>query len=105
MAKITVHNPGDTQVWECDDPNLSVLDVALDRGFPMEHECCGAARCSTCRIHVESGAEHLSDMEEDELDMLDKEGLEDPYRLGCQTRLKMTGDVVITIEKLDPHAH
>ncbi|MCA9773326.1 MAG: (2Fe-2S)-binding protein [Myxococcales bacterium] len=103
MVKITVNSPAGTQVWETDDPEKSLLDLAFDHHFPMEHECCAAARCSTCRVYVEQGTEHLSDMEEDEADMLDAGGLADPYRLGCQARPTLTGDLVITVEKLDPH--
>jgi ferredoxin len=43
------------------EPDLSLLQAALDAGVPIAHACGGAARCSTCRLVVEDGIDHLSE--------------------------------------------
>ena len=43
----------------------SLLDASLRAKLPHTHVCGGTARCSTCRVHVLAGAEHLSPPGED----------------------------------------
>ena len=46
----------------------SVLDVALNLGFHLEHACGGSCACTTCHVVVKSGDANLSPMDEDEAD-------------------------------------
>lgn len=78
----------------------SILDVAMKFGVGLDHACGGVCACSTCHVHVKQGAEHLTDVDDEtrEYDMLDQamdQTLES--RLGCQAKLKGTGDVVVEI--------
>ncbi len=76
--------------------NVTLLDAAKELGFPLTHDCGGNASCTTCRVEVQSGAEHLSEIEFDEQDLLDREALSEPWhRLGCQARV--LGDVVVRV--------
>ncbi len=76
--------------------NLSVLEAAEMLGFPMEHDCGGNASCSTCRVEVMVGGEHLSEIDFEEQDLLDREALTEPYhRLSCQA--KILGDVMVQV--------
>jgi len=76
--------------------NLSLLEAAERLGFPLNHDCGGNASCTTCRVEVQSGQEHLSEIDFDEQDLLDREALSEPWhRLGCQARLR--GDVVVRV--------
>lgn len=76
--------------------NVSVLEAAELLGFPLEHECGGNASCSTCRVEVMVGGEHLSEIDFDEQDLLDREALTEPYhRLSCQA--KIFGDVMVQV--------
>ena len=80
---------------------LSLLEVAEQLGFPLNHDCGGNASCTTCRVDVIAGEENLSDIDFDEQDLLDREALTEPYhRLGCQARV--LGDVIVQVpeEKL-----
>lgn len=71
----------------------SLLDIALNHGLQLEHACGGSCACTTCHVIIRQGAEHLSDMEEDEADRLDTAwDLTTHSRLGCQA--VVTGDVV-----------
>jgi 2Fe-2S ferredoxin len=70
----------------------SLLDVALNRGVPIEHACGGNCACTTCHVIVRSGAENLSELEEAEADRLDAAWEVTPQsRLACQAVVK--GDV------------
>ena len=65
-------------------------------GFRLNHDCGGNASCTTCRVEVQMGHEHLSEIDFDEQDLLDREALTEPWhRLGCQARV--LGDVVVRV--------
>lgn len=74
----------------------SVLDLALNKGFHLEHACGGSCACTTCHVVVKSGDSNLSEMSEEEADRLDMAAdLTLHSRLGCQAVI--TGDVVLEI--------
>jgi 2Fe-2S ferredoxin len=74
----------------------SLLEAAEDLGFALNHDCGGNASCTTCRVEVHKGEEHLSEIDFDEQDLLDREALSDRWhRLGCQARV--LGDVVVRV--------
>jgi len=76
--------------------NTTLLDAAKALGFPLNHDCGGNASCTTCRVEVQQGAEHLSEIDFEEQDLLDREALSEPWhRLGCQA--KVLGDVVVKV--------
>ena len=78
----------------------SILDVALAHGIPIDHACGGVCACSTCHIHVVSGAEHLTPMDDAccESDMLDlARDVTLASRLACQAVLLGTGDVSVEV--------
>ena len=71
----------------------SLLDVAINKGVFLEHACGGNCACTTCHVIIRKGAEHLSEMQDDEADRLGTAwGLTARSRLGCQAVI--TGDVV-----------
>lgn len=74
----------------------SILDLALNKGFHLDHACGGSCACTTCHVIVLEGQENLSEPEDDELDRLDMAaGLTLRSRLGCQAVIK--GDVTVEI--------
>jgi adenylate cyclase len=75
------------------DPDLSLLQTALDAGVPFAHACGGAARCSTCRVMVEEGSANLSAPTEAEARIASKLHFPAELRLACQTRAQ--GDTVV----------
>ena len=76
--------------------NTTLRDAAKELGFPLNHDCGGNASCTTCRVEVQQGAEHLSEIDFEEQDLLDREALSEPWhRLGCQA--KVLGDVVVRV--------
>ena len=74
----------------------SLLDVAMNNGFHLEHACGGSCACTTCHVVVKSGADNLSEPEDDELDRVELAAdFQINSRLGCQAVVK--GDVVVEI--------
>lgn len=76
--------------------NVTLLEAAERLGFPLTHDCGGNASCTTCRVEVKTGGEHLSEIDFEEQDLLDREALSESWhRLGCQARV--LGDVVVRV--------
>lgn len=71
----------------------TILDVTLRAGVQHTHVCGGRARCSTCRVHVVEGVEHLEPRTAEEQKLSETLNLPDDIRLACQTRTN--GDIAI----------
>lgn len=79
--------------------NESALSAARRAGLAFTSACGGQARCSTCRVHVESGLENCKPRTEKEVLMADRLALTPSLRLGCQ--LQLSGDATIRRLALD----
>ena len=76
----------------------SILDVALNFGFHLEHACGGNCACTTCHVVVKKGKELLSEIDDEEADRLDMAAdLQLNSRLGCQTVIEKPGEIVVEI--------
>jgi len=75
--------------------NLTILEAAQQLGFPLNNECGGNATCVTCRVEVREGDDNLEEIDFDEQDLLDREQIGEPWRLGCQARV--IGDVKVRV--------
>jgi 2Fe-2S ferredoxin len=75
----------------------TLLDVALDHGIELPHECGGNCSCTTCHVVIEEGWENLSPIEypEDER-MDDAESRTARSRLACQA-LALRGFVTVRL--------
>ena len=82
------------------EKGTSILEAALRHDVLLYHTCGGNCSCSTCRVLVLKGAEHVSRMDEMEAEVLDAFDLKGPHRLGCQT-LVMEGTVEVEIPERD----
>jgi 2Fe-2S ferredoxin len=63
----------------------SVLDVCMENGIDLQHNCGGVCGCSTCHLYVSKGMEFLQDISDKEEDFIDR--AVNPRinsRLGCQ---------------------
>lgn len=75
----------------------SILQAAQSVGAPEGYACGGVCACSTCHVHVQNGADLLSEAEDEENDILDKAfDVRATSRLGCQA--KIVGDGVVEVE-------
>ena len=77
----------------------TVLAASLRAGIPHAHACGGNARCSTCRVSVESGLEHCAPREERERALAERLRFSPEVRLACQTTVR--GDVSVRRLVLD----
>jgi len=75
----------------------SVLDVCLDNGIDLQHNCGGVCGCSTCHIYVNKGDGHLPEISDKEEDFIDRAvNPRISSRLGCQCVI-IDGDIEVTI--------
>ncbi len=75
----------------------SVLDVCLENGIELQHNCGGVCGCSTCHVYVNKGIDNLQEISEKEEDFIDR--AVNPRinsRLGCQC-IMIDGDIEITV--------
>lgn len=75
----------------------SVLEVCLDNGIGLQHNCGGVCGCSTCHVYVTKGMDYIqeiSDKEEDFIDRAVRPRI--TSRLGCQC-VVANGDIEVII--------
>ena len=86
----------------------SILAAAQSIDAPEGYACGGVCACSTCHVYVQKGLDLLSEMEDEENDILDKAfDVRSTSRLGCQAKLQRDGEVVVEIsrESLEAYAN
>ncbi len=74
-----------------------VLDIVLENGISLQHNCGGVCGCSTCHVYVNNGMDNIqeiSDKEEDFIDRAERPRINS--RLACQC-IVIDGDVEVTI--------
>ena len=105
MAKVIFRAVG--QTWESEAPvGSSILAAAQKIDAPEGFACGGVCACSTCHVYVTRGANLLSEMEDEENDILDKAfDVRATSRLGCQAKILKDGAIEceITRESLDAY--
>jgi len=75
----------------------SVLDVCLENGIELQHNCGGVCGCSTCHVYVNRGMDNIQEISDKEEDFIDR--AVNPRinsRLGCQCIL-IDGDIEVTL--------
>ena len=65
---------------------FTILEASRFAGIPHASVCGGRGRCSTCRVRVIRGEEHLPGATTDELRVLGRVGAPAHVRLACQVR-------------------
>jgi len=77
----------------------SLLEILLDNGIELHHNCGAVCACSTCHVYVNQGAEYIQELSDREEDFIDR--AVNPRinsRLGCQCVLeKGSGEIKITL--------
>ena len=76
----------------------TILQAAKRAGAPEGDRCGGVCACSTCHVYVTKGFATLSEIEDEEFDILDKAfDVRPSSRLGCQA--KVHGDIEVEISE------
>lgn len=81
-------------------PDQSILEVALDNGIELHHNCGMVCACSTCHLYMDNGEEFIPEISEKEEDFIDR--ARNPRinsRLGCQCILdsSKSGHITVTL--------
>ena len=82
MPQIEFSKEGCIDVSEEDN----LLDASLAAGIPLHHVCGGKGKCSTCRVLVHEGTEHLTPPTAREAELKERMHFPPNVRLACQTR-------------------
>jgi 2Fe-2S ferredoxin len=84
----------------------SVLDVALNNGIHLQHNCGGVCGCSTCHIYVDQGGDELPEISDKEEDFIDRAvNPRISSRLACQCVVQADMQLVVTIPPQDFLGH
>ena len=100
MATVRFKGYGEAEV----PVGTSILKAAQSIDAPEGYACGGVCACSTCHVYVTTGAELLTEQEDEEADILDKAfDVRANSRLGCQSKIVKDGviEVEITRESLE----
>ena len=96
-VKINFEEPGHQPVELPIAEGESVLDVCLENGIELQHNCGGVCGCSTCHVYVNKGMDNLQEISEKEEDFIDRAvNPRITSRLGCQC-IMIDGDIEITL--------
>ncbi|AMP97073.1 MULTISPECIES: 2Fe-2S iron-sulfur cluster-binding protein [Pedobacter] len=75
----------------------SVLEVCLDNGIDLQHNCGGVCGCSTCHVYVTKGMDNIQEISDKEEDFIDRAvSPKISSRLGCQC-IVINGNIEVTI--------
>lgn len=81
-----------------------LLDHLLGKGVDIAHDCGGVLACTSCRVVIREGVEHLQTPSNDELDMLDRaDSMDANERLACQAQ--GVGEVLVEIPRSEAPMH
>jgi len=76
----------------------SILQASKKCNAPEGYACGGVCACSTCHVYVHKGMDLLSEMEDEEDDILDKAfDVRENSRLGCQAKIEKDGIIEVEI--------
>lgn len=77
----------------------SLLEVILDAGIELHHNCGAVCACSTCHLYVKKGMEFLEELSDKEEDFIDRALIPRiESRLGCQCVIQEgTGEIEVTL--------
>ncbi len=78
----------------------TILQASQEAHMPEGYACGGVCACSTCHVYVKKGGELLSEMQDDENDILDKAfDVRSNSRLGCQAKIERDGEIEVEITR------
>lgn len=88
QVTLTFEEPGLEPVTLTGAEGESVLEIALENGIEIQHNCGGVCGCSTCHVYIEKGMETLPEISEKEEDFIDRAvNPRIESRLACQCEI------------------
>lgn len=89
----TIVYVGEDKAMPVADLAMTILDVSILHKIPHVRECGGHGRCTTCRVRICDGIQHVSARTPREVEVADALRWDGFTRLACQTRV--SGDVAL----------
>ena len=82
---------------ECDiSSEKSVMELAFEKGIPIQSSCKGMASCGECRVIVVEGENHVLPPTSQEISLIGQGHYIDQRRLSCQ--LYCFGDITVDVQ-------
>ncbi len=78
----------------------SLYEILADLKIPIRSLCGGLGTCGKCKILVQNGSEYLSPLTNAEKKLLDKDEIENDWRLACEIKLDM--NKIQILEEINP---
>ncbi len=102
MPEIIVQNLNNKKIPFQSDQKTA-LQILHENFVDWMHACGGKGRCTTCKMKVISGGEHLEAPTMAEQKFMNQGQLVDGERLACQTRLSHSIEIKVPREGKMPH--
>lgn len=103
MVRIRIQNLGNRSI-ETEDTGRKVIELIHENGIDWMHACGKKGRCTTCKMQVLAGLEHLSPETPQELQFRTMKRLLPDERLACQTHL-LQGELTLRIPESSKFSH
>jgi len=103
MPRIVIQNLGNLTI-DTEHVDRKVIELIHENGTDWMHACGKKGRCTTCKMIVLEGLEHLSQETEPELNYRSQNRLKSNERLACQTRL-LQGELLIRVAEINKFPH
>ncbi len=103
MVRIRIQNLGNRSI-ETENTECKVIELIHENGIDWMHACGKKGRCTTCKMHILAGQEHLSSETPQELLFRTLKRLLPNERLACQTNL-LQGELTINVPESSKFPH
>ncbi len=103
MPTIVIKNLNNRRLQAPNNNSLSVLNIIHDHHIDWMFACGAKGRCTTCKMIVVEGQEHLPPLNEVENKYFQKGLLRPNERLACQVKLNQ--DLVIEVPDQNKFPH
>jgi 2Fe-2S ferredoxin len=103
MVRLRIQNLGNRSI-ETENTERKVIELIHENGIDWMHACGKKGRCTTCKMHILAGQEHLSSETPQELLFRTLKRLLPNERLACQTNL-LQGELTINVPESSKFPH
>lgn len=103
MPRIIIQNLGNFTI-DFEDIDHKVIELIHQSGTDWMHACGKKGRCTSCKMVIIQGQNHLSPPTERELFYLNQSRLSENERLSCQSTLP-EGELVIRVAEINKFPH
>lgn len=103
MPRIVIQNLGNLTI-DTEHVDRKVIEIIHENGTDWMHACGKKGRCTTCKMIVVEGLEHLSEETAAELFYRSQNRLKSNERLACQTQLAQ-GSLLIRVAEMNKFPH